>query len=315
MFNEQDLEQIANINLYDVLGISRATFTKTLLKKAHRSKALRLHPDKNLDATPEQLRENEQKFLALQNAYAILSDDNLREKYNDLFDAAEQETKNSTSDYAIRSRADRRDIHIERYTEEQLKNFIEMKNNELCSDPTIGTSNMSEKEISTKYSEICSSRETLDSELKQRQKAQAELVAKTLETKYQELLDEDLSEEDIERKIADEKNRVVNEMFEKSCTDIDQSTKIVKRSLLTQPHIFQTFDTACPETGAIAMYNPDGSGANYSSMVSSTGPGLSAMFECTKSEEFVESELTMEERIAQYHARTEELAKINKKSI
>lgn len=60
---------------YQLLGVPRAA-TAAEIKAAYRSRAMELHPDRNIgrDTTPE--------FQALQEAYAVLSNDKSREQYD-----------------------------------------------------------------------------------------------------------------------------------------------------------------------------------------------------------------------------------------
>lgn len=63
-------------DLYEVLGVSR-TATKADLKRAYRQLALKYHPDKNLgDPMSERL------FIELSEAYSVLSDPELRARYD-----------------------------------------------------------------------------------------------------------------------------------------------------------------------------------------------------------------------------------------
>lgn len=68
---------------YQTLGIS-ITASKSEIQKAFRKLALKLHPDKNdnLDA--------KEKFIEINEAYLILSDNEAREKYNKAYRAYEK---------------------------------------------------------------------------------------------------------------------------------------------------------------------------------------------------------------------------------
>lgn len=62
---------------YDILGL-QATATPEEIKKAYRKLAIKLHPDKNPNDP-----EGEEKFKQLATAYQVLSDPELRHKYNE----------------------------------------------------------------------------------------------------------------------------------------------------------------------------------------------------------------------------------------
>ncbi len=63
---------------YDVLGVSR-TATDEELKKTYRQMALKMHPDKNRDVSPDRAKE---AFQELQQAYEVLSDPQERAWYD-----------------------------------------------------------------------------------------------------------------------------------------------------------------------------------------------------------------------------------------
>ena len=70
-------ENPLDMTYYDILGVS-ATASLEEIKKAYRKLAIKLHPDKNPGDT-----EVEEKFKALATAYHVLSDAELRHKYNE----------------------------------------------------------------------------------------------------------------------------------------------------------------------------------------------------------------------------------------
>ena len=81
---EVALKQSTQKNYYKILGVSR-TATKKEMKKAYRELALQYHPDKNANNKEEA----EKKFHDIGEAYEVLSDDELRAKYDrgeDVFD-------------------------------------------------------------------------------------------------------------------------------------------------------------------------------------------------------------------------------------
>ncbi|KAJ3255558.1 hypothetical protein HK103_006194 [Boothiomyces macroporosus] len=82
---------VKNTELYDILGVA-PTATGGEIKKAYRTKAIALHPDKNLDDPTAH-----EKFQQLGNAYQVLSNPQLRAAYDqngtvdekNLFDSAQ----------------------------------------------------------------------------------------------------------------------------------------------------------------------------------------------------------------------------------
>lgn len=61
---------------YEVLGVSRSS-SQTEIKKAYRKLAMKHHPDRNSDD-----KDSEEKFKEIQQAYAILSDEQKRQAYD-----------------------------------------------------------------------------------------------------------------------------------------------------------------------------------------------------------------------------------------
>merc|ERR1712224_171614 len=74
---EVALKQSKEKNYYKILGLSR-TATSKEIKKAYRKLAMEWHPDKNL----ENKEEAEQMFQDISEAYEVLSDDELKAKYD-----------------------------------------------------------------------------------------------------------------------------------------------------------------------------------------------------------------------------------------
>lgn len=74
---EVALKQSKEKNYYKILGLSRNSSNKEI-KKAYRKLAMEWHPDKNLDNKEEA----EQKFQDISEAYEVLSDDELKAKYD-----------------------------------------------------------------------------------------------------------------------------------------------------------------------------------------------------------------------------------------
>ena len=64
------------VDLYETLGVRRNA-SETEIKKAYKSQAMRHHPDRNKNN-----KKSEEKFKRIQNAYAILSDEQKRARYD-----------------------------------------------------------------------------------------------------------------------------------------------------------------------------------------------------------------------------------------
>merc|ERR1712232_241035 len=71
------LKQSKEKNYYKILGIQRNA-SKKEIKSAYRKLALQWHPDKN----PDNLEEAEKKFADIGEAYEVLSDEELKAKYD-----------------------------------------------------------------------------------------------------------------------------------------------------------------------------------------------------------------------------------------
>jgi molecular chaperone DnaJ len=70
-----------NKNYYEILGISKDA-TEDDIKKAYRKLALKYHPDRWANATPEEQKEAEQKFKDISEANEVLSNAEKRRKYD-----------------------------------------------------------------------------------------------------------------------------------------------------------------------------------------------------------------------------------------
>jgi len=72
------LKQSKEKNYYKILGVKRSA-SKKEIKKAYRDLALRWHPDK---VSEDEKEEAEKKFQDIGEAYEVLSDDELKGKYD-----------------------------------------------------------------------------------------------------------------------------------------------------------------------------------------------------------------------------------------
>jgi len=82
---EVALKQSKEKNYYKILNVSR-TANKKEIKKAYKELALKYHPDKNTDGDKEHA---EKMFTEVAEAYEVLSDEEMRAKYDrgeDVFD-------------------------------------------------------------------------------------------------------------------------------------------------------------------------------------------------------------------------------------
>lgn len=78
---------------YKILGISRSA-GEDEIKKAYRKKALVHHPDRHANSSPEERKEQELKFKEIGEAYAILSDQRKKMRYDSGQDMEEHEQGN-----------------------------------------------------------------------------------------------------------------------------------------------------------------------------------------------------------------------------
>merc|ERR1719171_2382428 len=67
----------AGEDYYGVLGVDRKA-TDAEIKRAHKKLALKWHPDKN----PDQKEKAQKEFIAVQQAYEVLSDPDKRKRYD-----------------------------------------------------------------------------------------------------------------------------------------------------------------------------------------------------------------------------------------
>jgi len=75
---------------YKILGIDKRA-SDDEIKKAYRKRALVHHPDRHANASEDEKREQEKKFKEVGEAYAILSDQQKRDRYDNGQDLDEQE--------------------------------------------------------------------------------------------------------------------------------------------------------------------------------------------------------------------------------
>jgi len=75
------LEQSKKKNYYKILGVPRNA-DKAAIKKAYRKLALELHPDRHAELEGDDKKRMESKFADVGEAYEVLTDDELRRKYD-----------------------------------------------------------------------------------------------------------------------------------------------------------------------------------------------------------------------------------------
>jgi molecular chaperone DnaJ len=83
--NTDDLYAIKDINLYEILCITKETFTPELVKKKHRKLSLKYHPDKNIGVA-----NCEERFQMLHLAYQILSNKEKRTMYDYIYESSQE---------------------------------------------------------------------------------------------------------------------------------------------------------------------------------------------------------------------------------
>ena len=66
---------------YEVLGVKKSA-SQDEIKAAYRSLAMKYHPDKNVDKSPEEKKKIEEKFKEINESYAVLSDPEKRQSYD-----------------------------------------------------------------------------------------------------------------------------------------------------------------------------------------------------------------------------------------
>lgn len=102
-------------NYYDILGLSRDS-TKAEIKKAYRRLALEYHPDVNKSVNAHD------KFIAINEAYLILFDDEAREKYNQEYDFFKGNSRSSVNVSSSEKRTDY-EGNSEYFGDNDLKNW------------------------------------------------------------------------------------------------------------------------------------------------------------------------------------------------
>ena len=78
---ETALKQSKTKNYYKILSVSRNA-EKSEIKRAYRDLAKQYHPDRHQGIDEEELKELQKKFSDIAEAYEVLSDDELRGKYD-----------------------------------------------------------------------------------------------------------------------------------------------------------------------------------------------------------------------------------------
>lgn len=76
---------VVSTRLYDILGVDVNADDATI-KKAYRKKAMKYHPDRHSNGSPEAKAAAEERFKEISGAYEVLSDERKRQIYNQLGD-------------------------------------------------------------------------------------------------------------------------------------------------------------------------------------------------------------------------------------
>jgi len=79
---EIKMQREANRDYYELLGVSRTTFSEKELKQKYRELSLRWHPDKCVSFSEEERTVAERKFKLISEAYSVLSDMQKRREYD-----------------------------------------------------------------------------------------------------------------------------------------------------------------------------------------------------------------------------------------
>lgn len=93
-------------NLYEILGVDKNVNGESL-KKKYRDLAKQYHPDKYMNESESKRKEVEKKFMEINEAYTILSDDMKRKEYdkkiemrNDYLNGNAENKRGETSNYS-----------------------------------------------------------------------------------------------------------------------------------------------------------------------------------------------------------------------
>lgn len=71
-----------NKDLYEILGLTKQTFSEKACKRNYKKLAIKYHPDKQTGKSDQEKKEAEEKFKEIQHAYNVLSDPEKRKNYD-----------------------------------------------------------------------------------------------------------------------------------------------------------------------------------------------------------------------------------------
>lgn len=185
-----DLYAIKDINLYEILCITKELFTPELAKKKYRKLIIKYHPDRNPDVPDCQ-----EKFQMLHLAYSVLSDPEKRTMYDYIYS-----TSQAIEDFEDLKEG-KSDFYVEQVSDEEFARKIRDKNLELDPDFYKNNAKLSEDEIKDMV----------------KQQKQDEFLPAEMKEKFKN--DMDLLD-GIEDK--DEKQRMFNQMFDTAITQNEE---------------------------------------------------------------------------------------------
>jgi curved DNA-binding protein CbpA len=275
-FTEADFEKLKNVNLYEILQVT-PEFTKKQLKEKYRDLIRQYHPDKQEDGVTETIKT---KFLAIQLAYTILSNPEHRAKYDEYYDASDSIANSNTLKELYKTNS----VYIEKLSPEEFESKMKTLNVGECPDFYDENGEMKkgmeETEAVSALSASAMTRTEVDEMLKKEQQDMRDYFQK-----YDADEEEEETEEEKKERLKARQDDF-NSYFEQNAI-VDEA-----------PSQMMVFNDVTHMSGADAN--------DYASMYSGKNM-YEQSFAVSRPEVFVESELTMEERMAQYYSQTTKL--------